>query len=593
MPTVQVGRDELFKLLGKEYSDEEFDELCFDFGIELDEVTSEKVMISKEQGENKAESASDKVIYKIDVPANRYDLLCIEGLARSLLVFLEKIKAPRYHLSSPDYPLQRIAIAKNTSLVRPYCIGAVLRDVTLTQESYNSFIDLQDKLHQNICRKRTLVAIGTHDLDTVKGPFLYDARTPQDIKFVPLNKHKEYTAVEMMDLYQTDNKLKHYLHIIKDKPFYPIIYDSNNVVLSMPPIINGNHSKITLETKNIFIDCTATDLRKAEIVVDILVTMFSLYCKQKFVVEPVEVVQVDGTITKYPKLNYRKEVISVEKTNIKVGIKENAEAIADLLTRMCLNSEVKNDGENIEVEIPPTRADVIHACDIMEDVAIAYGYNNIEETIPKSMTIAHQFPLNKLCDLIKAEIVQAGYTEALTFALCSREDISDKLNKGFELTKAVEIANPKTLEFQVVRTTLLPGLLKTVGANRKMPLPLKLFEISDIVLQDEKKDVGARNHRRICVINYNKTPGFEIVHGLLDRIMQLLEIKPAKNKSNNDNGYFIKACEDPTFFPGRCAEVIYCGSSIGIMGVVHPTVLSNFELNNPCTALEINLEQFL
>ena len=593
MPTVQVERDQLFKLLGKEYTDEEFDELCFDFGIELDEVTSEKVMIAKERGEDQAETASDKVIYKIDVPANRYDLLCIEGLSRSLLVFLQKIKAPRYHVVKPDGPMQKLVISKQTAQVRPYCITAVLRDVSLTQESYNSFIELQEKLHQNICRKRTLVAIGTHDLDSIKGPFLYDARPPQDIKFIPLNKDKEYTAVELMELYQTDNKLKHYLHIIKDKPVYPIIYDSNGVVLSMPPIINGNHSKITLNTKNIFIDCTATDLRKAEIVVDTLVAMFSVYCKQKFIVEQTEVILPDESVVCYPKLNYRKEIISVKEANTKVGIHESAEKIADLLTRMCLNSEVKDNGESIEVEIPPTRADVIHACDIQEDVAIAYGYNNIEETIPKSMTIANQFSLNKLCDLLKSEVIQAGYTEALTFALCSREDIADKLNRNFESTQAVEIANPKTLEFQVVRTTLLPGVLKTISANRKMPLPLKIFEISDIVLRDNEKDVGARNHRRICAVNYNKTPGFEVVHGLLDRIMQLLEVKLTKNKSENEPGYYIKAIEDPAFFPGRCAEVIYSGKSIGVMGVLHPTVLSKFELNNPCAALEIDLEHFL
>ncbi|CAB3984429.1 phenylalanine--tRNA ligase beta subunit-like [Paramuricea clavata] len=339
MPTVQVERDQLFKLLGKEYTDEEFDELCFDFGIELDEVTSEKVMITKEQGQDKAETASDKVIYKIDVPANRYDLLCIEGLSRSLLVFLQKIKAPRYHLSKPDGPLQRLTIAKQTAQVRPYCVTAVLRDVTLTQEGYNSFIELQDKLHQNICRKRSLVAIGTHDLDSIKGPFLYDARPPQDIKFIPLNKDKEYTAVELMELYQSDNNLKHYLHIIKDKPVYPVIYDSNGIVLSMPPIINGNHSKITLNTKNIFIESTATDLRKAEIVLDTLVTIFSVYCKQKFIVEQSEVVQPDGSVVLYPKLNYRHETISVKETNTKVGINESAERIADLLTRMCLSSE--------------------------------------------------------------------------------------------------------------------------------------------------------------------------------------------------------------------------------------------------------------
>ena len=76
--------------------------------------------------------------------------------------------------------------------------------------------------------------------------------------------------------FQTDSHLKAYLPIIKDSPVYPVIYDSNNVVLSMPPIINGEHSKISLNTKNVFIEATATDLTKAKIVLDIIVRILNL-----------------------------------------------------------------------------------------------------------------------------------------------------------------------------------------------------------------------------------------------------------------------------------------------------------------------------
>lgn len=85
--------------------------------------------------------------------------------------------------------------------VRPFVVGAILRGITLTKESYDSFIDLQDKLHQNLGRKRSLVSIGTHDLDTIKGPFVYNAEPPKDIRFKPLNQDKEYNGEEIMDLY--------------------------------------------------------------------------------------------------------------------------------------------------------------------------------------------------------------------------------------------------------------------------------------------------------------------------------------------------------------------------------------------------------
>ncbi|KAM9733543.1 phenylalanine--tRNA ligase beta subunit isoform 1-T1 [Menidia menidia] len=589
MPTVGIKRDLLFKALGKAYTDEEFDELCFEFGLELDEITSEKELIGREQGDGKASAASDVILYKIDVPANRYDLLCLEGLVRGLQVFKNQVEAPRYRRVSPvSGEPQRLIVTKETAAVRPHAVAAVLRNITFTQERYDSFIELQEKLHQNICRKRSLVAIGTHDLDTIRGPFTYTAKPPGDISFKPLNQTKEYTATQLMALYKTDSHLRHYLPIIEDKPMYPVIYDSNGLVLSMPPIINGDHSKISLQTKNVFIECTATDLTKAKIVLDMMVTMFSEYCSQPFTVEEAEVVYPDGRTCIYPELAYRKETLSSEFINRKVGIKESTERIAQLLTRMCLLSRATGAGDEIEVEIPPTRSDVIHACDIMEDAAIAYGFNNIPRTTPRTYTVANQFPLNKLTELVRQDLAAAGFTEALNFALCSQEDISDKLRKNISETRAAHISNPKTAEFQVARTTLLPGLLKTVAANRKMPLPLKLFEISDVVLKDETKDVGARNVRRLCALYYNKSPGFEVIHGLLDRSMQLLEVKPAR-----EEGYHIQAADDSTFFPGRCAEIFVRGRSVGRLGVLHPDVVSRFELTMPCSALEMDIEPFL
>uniref|UniRef100_A0A8K9X155 Phenylalanine--tRNA ligase beta subunit n=1 Tax=Oncorhynchus mykiss TaxID=8022 RepID=A0A8K9X155_ONCMY len=555
MPTVSVKRDLLFHALGRTYTDEEFDELCFEFGLELDEITSEKDIISREQGDTKAEGASDVILYKIDVPANRYDLLCLEGLVRGLQVFKQKMEAPRYRRVSPaSSEPQRLVITEETTAVRPHAVAAVLRNITFTQERYDSFIELQEKLHQNVCRKRTLVAIGTHDLDTISGPFTYTAKPPGDIRFKPLNQAKEYTAQELMSLYKTDSHLRHYLHIIEDEAVYPVIYDSNGIVLSMPPIINGDHSKISLNTKNVFIECTATDLTKAKIVLDMMVTMFCEYCY-------------------LPMFNVCNALMFVIPS-------ESTEHIAQLLTKMCLRSEVMSDGEQIEVEIPPTRSDVIHACDIMEDAAMAYGFNNIPRTTPRTYTIANQLPLNKLSELLRQDLAAAGFTEALTFrVLCDWVGVSEA---GGGVNSSARLFH------QVARTTLLSGLLKTVAANRKMPLPLRLFEISDVVLKDESKDVGARNNRRLCAVYYNKSPGFEVIHGLMDRVMQLLEIKPGQG-----NGYHIQAADDSTFFPGRCAEIFACGKSIGRLGVLHPDVINRFELTMPCSALDIDIEHFL
>ena len=121
--------------------------------------------------------------------------------------------------------------------------------------------------------------------------------------------------------------MKQYLHIIKDSPVYPVIYDANGVVLSMPPIINGDHSKISLKTKNVFIECTGTDLTKTKIVLDTLVSMFSVYCSEPFSIESAEVIQPDGSKITYPTLEYRQEVITKDKVNSLVGFNSSSSTI--------------------------------------------------------------------------------------------------------------------------------------------------------------------------------------------------------------------------------------------------------------------------
>lgn len=589
MPTAGVKAALLFEALGRSYTEEEFADLCFEYGLELDEVTSEKQMLSKEQGSVKAEGASEEVIFRVDIPANRYDLLCLEGLVRALLIFKGKMEPPHYRALHPAADgLHTLHVKPSTASVRPFVVAAILRDVTFNQDRYNSFIDLQDKLHQNIGRRRTIVSIGTHDLDTIRGPFVYDARSPKDIRFVPLNDTVERSAEELMDLYSKDSHLRHYLHIIKDKPVYPVIEDANGTVLSLPPIINGNHSKITLSTRNVLIEVTATDLHKSKVVLDTMVTMFSEYCKEPFTAEKVQVVMPDGTSTLYPELKYWTLDVETKDINGLLGLSRGEQELCDLLGRMSLKTTVA-EGEKLRVEVPPTRHDVLHAADIYEDVAVAYGYDNLPREMPPTCTTGQQLPINRLTEQLRMEMAHAGFTEALTFALCSEQDIAEKIRKPDGTKIAVHISNPKTLEFQVARTTLLPGLLKTLNANKKMPLPLKLFEISDVVFKDDNDEIGAVNQRRLCALYCGKTTGFEIVHGLLDRTMQLLSV----SFGDGPEQYHLQPTEDSTFFPGRCAEVIVRGKAIGTIGVLHPEVIAAFDLSLPCSVLEINIEPFV
>jgi phenylalanyl-tRNA synthetase beta chain len=554
------------------------------------------------------DDANDEVIYKIDIPANRYDMLCLEGIARALNVFRGKTEAPRYTLKrSPDFTPLKLTVKAETALVRPFVVAAVLRGVKFDATRYNSFIDLQDKLHQNLCRHRTLVAIGTHDLGKVKGPFTYEALPPEDIKFVPLKQDREFNAKELLEYYAAnDLKLKKYVPIIQSSLLYPVILDSERTVLSLPPVINGSRSAISLETRDVFIECTATDLTKAKVVLNTMCAMYSQYCEVPFEIEPVEVIDARGVSVMYPDVSPKKFDVEMAYVNACTGLNIEAGLAATLLKKMQL--EACAEGDRLKIEAPITRSDVLHACDVMEDVAIAYGYDNLLIEPPKLATIGKEQPLSQLCELLRIDCATSGFTEVLTWALCSRKEnfadlrLEDPGVGADGKHGAVSIGNPATAEFEVCRTSLLPSILKTLGANKDTPLPVKLFEVSDVILLDDSSDVGARNERRLVAVNCDKTSGFEVVHGLLNRVMQVMGIPhetlsedTPKNRERIGKGfsYCWKADDSPTYFEGRHASVYAMGKRIGEIGVVHPEVLNSFGVDYPVSALEITIEPFV
>ncbi|KAJ9130329.1 Phenylalanine-tRNA ligase beta subunit [Pleurostoma richardsiae] len=610
MPTIAVNKYQLFEALGRKFTTAEFDALCFDYGVEVDEDTEfeDRPVVNGKQAPPEL---------KIEVGANRYDLLCFEGISLMLNVFRGKVPPPNYRLvDPPNGQMQTITVSKDTMKVRPLVAGAILRNVTFTEDRYNSFISLQDKLHSNLARNRTLVSIGTHDLDTIQGPFTYEAHPPKDITFVPLNQTKEMDGEELMKFYESDTKhLGKYLHIIRDAPVYPVIYDANRVVCSLPPIINGDHSKISLNTKNVFIEVTATDETKLAIVVNTMVTMFSMYSAEPFTVEPVKIIsEHNGQTRVTPDLAPKIFDAEVDYLNACCGLDLQPQEICKLLSKMAYAAKPSSKDKNlIEVAVPPTRADVLHQCDIMEDFGIAYGYNKLPRSTPnKSATVGAPLPINKLTDLVRFEAAMAGWVEVLTLILCGRDENFGFLNRKDDGTTAVKLQNPKSQEFQVVRTSLLSGLLKTIRENKSHSLPVKIFEVSDVTFKDESRERKTRNERHFAAAFCGKTSGFEMVHGLLDRVLAMLKTAfltheeglqgksldfEIKQNPSKPDGYWLEEIDEPTFFQGHGAAIyLRLGGRqqrVGEFGILDPTVLNAFDLRYPVSTLELNLEPFL
>ncbi|GIQ83062.1 hypothetical protein KIPB_004310, partial [Kipferlia bialata] len=383
-------------------------------------------------------------------------------------------------------------------------------------------------------------------------------------------------------------------------------------VMSLPPIINGEHSKMTLETKNIFIECTATDHTKACVVLDTILAMFGRYCSTPFQVQPVTVKysQAPALVAKmmnveegtpcdvvYPTLAEHTFEVSSQWLSRRVGLPLTPEDVVTHLAKMMMKSEVILDSEageaDVKVTAPCTRSDILHPCDIVEDIAIGIGYSNIPVTPPPIVTVGSVLPINQVTEGLRSVMSSAGYTEALSFALTGTDDLLP------EDGEAVLLCNPLTAAFQCVRTSLAPGLLKTVSSNKDAPRPLRLFEISDIVrgtakrpshyvsgpdtAREEEVDTAAMNERHISCVVSDTTDAFEEAHGLVKYILNKLDV----------TSFTMSESKHDLLFPGRGADIYVEGKGlVGHVGVVHPKWLIKHGITYPCSILEMNIQTF-
>ena len=366
--------------------------------------------------------------------------------------------------------------------------------------------------------------------------------------------------------------------------------DSNGVIMSLPPIINSQHTKMTLNTHNVLLDITGIDLTKCEIVLNTLIAMFSVYCKNPFTVEEIKVInQKTGEGKIYPDLTPRKFQVDINYLKTITGIYDILpEKITKLLEKMELSAKILNPNE-IEVLAPITRSDILHPCDIAEDLAISYGYNNIKKELTTTKTHGVQQPYNKLADLFRDEMAMGGYVEFLTMALLSHKDMFTNLLSEKRDDKTVQILYSKSKEFEYIRSSLIPGILKSIEGNKANQLPFKIFEISDVVEINQETEVGAVNRRKLCFAYTNTVSAMEIVQGMVDLLMKKIGL--GFNSKNVEKKYYIKKSENKIFFEDRQAEIYILNDiKVGIYGIVHPKVIKNFGIKNPVTLCEIDLQ---
>jgi len=549
MPVIEVYPERLSRFLGVE--------------VDLKQLVNDLPWLAtdiEDVGEN---------FVKIEYNPNRPDFSSHPGIARAYAGFLEiKLGYPQVEVAEPRIEFYFDEELKN---IRGALCSAVVRNIQLSEDDLKEIIAIQEVLHQGVGRNRRKVSIGIHDLDKFKPPVYYVAADPDKISFKPLGMDKAMTLSRILN--EVDKGVE-YGHIIRGFNKYPLIVDSTGEVLSFPPIINSELTRLTPETRNLFMDVTALDEYYASRALNILLYALS---DMGGSIEAVKIIYQDGSLKTYPDFKPREMSVEADYVNSLLGESlSNTEIYRSLLK--CRFS-VKDDGGVFKVNIPPYRVDVMHKVDLVEEVAIGYGLWRLTPTYPKSVTIGSKHPETVLQDRVRMVMVGLGYTEVFNFIITSEE-------KNYRMVRRpvkdrVRLANSSSIELTMLRDSLLPCLVGNLSVSRHEKYPQRIFETGPVVKAEGPE--GFSIMLSVAGVSAHSSASFSEAKAV---VLSLLNSLGAENPS-------LEKSDDPMFTPGRAASIIYNGKPIGVFGEIHPEVLELNGLENPVAGFELELNRFL
>ncbi len=504
----------------------------------------------------------------IDITPNRPDLLDFTGLVRALKLFSGKT-APK----DKEYVLQHepeieITVTKNVAKIRPYIAGLAAKGIDLSGERLKYLINFTEKLGDTYGRRRAKFSMGVYDLDSIKGRLTYDASA--DGRFVPLGLSGEMSFSEIVERHPKG--VAYGGAISRDRArraMMPFLSDGEKI-LALIPITNSESTKATTETRNIFIDITGTSRNTVMQVANLIA------CSM-----------VDSGADVYPcRIKYRDaEVVSPELAprEIKIrgirisktlGVSIDGNQAISLANRAGYFSAKY--GDSILVYVPPYRLDVLNDQDVIEDLAISYGYENISPVPVVGFSDGLAEDLREFTDSAALHMLGIGFSEALNTYLTNERVNFDNMLRPYRKDDVVGIAYSKTENITMLRTSILPGLLKSLGYSAHERMPQRLFESGSVFRMDKSRLIESSH---LAFVSEHSKAYFSEAKGAVISMLGHLGIE----------NYEIKAFSDPAFIEGRCAQVIAQGKQVAVFGELHPAVLSNFGLEEPVISAEITL----
>jgi phenylalanyl-tRNA synthetase beta chain len=535
MPTAEFPTGDFMRLVGKKVPLKELEERAAMLGTSVEEVTEEKIVV--------------------EVFPNRPDMLSVEGFARAYKTFTGLGDGLR------EYKVQDSGISLKTDDlirgVRPFIIAAVVKNLPMTDDILLSIINMQEALHGSHGRKRAKVAIGIHDFNKTLPPYRYTAAKPSDVSFVPLDFGEEMIAGEVLEKHP---KGKDYGHILEGKKGLPFVMDQKGVV-SLPPVINADRTRVTEKTSNLFIEMTGTNELSLKHALNIVLS--SLADRGGQIIS----VDING---KELDLAAGKMKLDTAYASRLLGLDLEPADIKRLLEKMGYGVESLG-AASLEVLIPCYRADVLHPIDLVEDIAIAYGYGNFEPMEAKIPTIGKPDCLEESVFGLKMLMLGLGFQETVPFTLTNPA----ALEKARLSANPVKIKNPRTEDFTIMRTSAIASILGTLAYNKKKKLPQRIFEVDDVV--PGRKDW--ENRKRLGIAILDNSVNFSDMQSVIEALLRGLGID-----------YKLKEDGGSVFIKGRCGEITIGNKRAGVFGEVHPEVLESFGLEYPAVIAEIFVE---
>lgn len=497
---------------------------------------------------------------------DRPDLYSVEGVARAMRGFLE------IETGGIEYPVSPsgVTITMEPELhgIRPVLGAAIVRGIKFNDNSIASLMDMQEDLHWGLGRNRKKVSVGVHDLANIKAPFKYMAVDP-DYEFVPLDFTEPMSMREILEKHPKGTK---FAHLLDGFDKYPLIVDSENNVVSFPPIINGTLTRVTNDTTDLLIEVTG--LAK-EVFTTLNIIVSALY-ERGGIIESVDVIGAPASQpSTTPDLTYSIRRIAVDEVKALIGIEMSAAQVAQNLEKMRYGATVIDDN-TVEVEVPPYRADILHTYDLIEDIAIGYGYDKIEPVFPKTATVGKAHPLSITKANIMEIMVGLGYTEVMPFTLTNDTVHFDNMCRPKTGTEdggdsVTYVKHPISSDHTMLRTTILPNLFEIIALNQHRELPQRIFEVGEVV-------ISGKNVQKLAGVSVHSQANFTEILSIVDAIMRERAIE-----------YEVKESEDGAFIEGRRADIIVGEYTVGSFGEVSPEVIANFGMANPMVAFEIVL----